>query len=127
EIVLSPEAVKQIPTRSELPAGSAMTLEDALYAVIGGSANDVAFAVAETLGGSTASFVKTMNETAARLGMTGSHFTNANGVFDRAQFVTARDLAVLALRIRRDFPQYMHFFGVGRIVIGDETILSNND
>ncbi|HWK13068.1 MAG TPA: D-alanyl-D-alanine carboxypeptidase family protein [Rhizobiaceae bacterium] len=127
EVVLSREAVRQIPTRSELPAGSAMTMEDALYAALAGSANDVAYAVGETVGGSRAAFVKMMNETAGRLGMTSSHFANPNGVFDREQFLTARDLAVLALEIRRRFPQYMHFFQVGRIVIGKETILSNND
>jgi len=127
EVVLSREAVKQIPTRSELPAGSAMSMEDALYAALAGSANDVAYAVAETVGGSRAAFVNMMNEAAARLGMTSSHFANPNGVFDRDQFLTARDLALLAMEIRRRFPQYMHFFQVGRIVIGKETILSNND
>jgi len=127
EVVLSREAVKQIPTRSELPAGSAMSMEDALYAALAGSANDVAYAVAETVGGSRAAFVKMMNETAGRLGMTGSRFANPNGVFDRGQYLTARDLALLATEIRRRFPQYMHFFQVGRIVIGKETILSNND
>ena len=127
EVVLSPNAVKQIPVKSDLPAGSAMSLEDALYVILAGSANDVAIAIGETIGGSTARFAALMNETAAQLGLTATHFENPNGVFDREQRSSARDLAVLTRAILRDFPEHMHFFRVGRVEIGSKTLDSYND
>jgi D-alanyl-D-alanine carboxypeptidase len=70
------------------------------------SANDVAVAVAELIGGSEAGFAQRMNQTATRLGMTASHFRNANGLPDAQQVTTARDLALLGQALARDFPQY---------------------
>lgn len=127
EVVLSRNAVRAIPVRSELPAGSAMTMEDALYAILGGSANDVAVAIGETVAGGEAEFARLMNDAAARLGMTASRFANANGAFDQNQYTTARDIAVMALEMTRRFPAHMRFFDVGRVEIGNQTLLSYND
>src|SRR5690606_19704737 len=66
-VVLSANAMDQQFVNAGLRVGSTMTLEDALYAMIAGSANDVAVAVAETVAGSEKSFVGMMNDTAARL------------------------------------------------------------
>ncbi len=63
------------------------------------SANDVAVAVAEAVGGSEASFVAAMNAEAARLGMSGTRFANANGLHDDRQVTNARDMAVLMLAV----------------------------
>ena len=62
------------------------------------SANDIAVAVAETVGGSIAGFADRMNEEAKRLGMTGSHFVNPNGLPDENQYMTARDMALVGAR-----------------------------
>ncbi|MBQ4355023.1 MAG: D-alanyl-D-alanine carboxypeptidase, partial [Clostridia bacterium] len=72
-----------------------LTLEQLLYAVMLESANDAAAAVAIGLSGSIEAFADRMNETAARLGMTDSHFTNPHGLDDDAHYTTAADLAKL--------------------------------
>ncbi|WP_448954633.1 D-alanyl-D-alanine carboxypeptidase family protein [Labrys neptuniae] len=126
-VVMSPEAAGQKFPNSGLAAGQAMTVEDALYATIVGSSNEVAFALAETVAGSAAKFTQSMNKTAARLGMTASHFSNPNGLYDPHQRVSARDLAILALVIRRDFPEYQRFFSTSRVVINGKDLDSHNE
>ena len=126
-VVISRNAAAQKSVYSGLSEGDAMRLEDALYAVLAGSANDVAVALAETVGGGEKAFVAMMNEAAGRLGLTATHFTNPNGLFDRAQQSSARDLAVLAVHIEREFPQYRDVFAFSRVVIGEQELHSFND
>tara|TARA_R110002020_G_scaffold6143_2_gene25684 strand:- start:3507 stop:4658 length:1152 start_codon:yes stop_codon:yes gene_type:complete len=125
-VVLSKHAVGQAPSKSGLPVGSALTLQDALYIMVVKSANDVAMAIAETIGGSEAGFVLKMNDVAARMGLTASHFTNPNGLHDPAQYSSARDLAVLSLYIAQSFPQYMPMFGTEAVKLGTATLESQN-
>ncbi|MCS6761405.1 MAG: D-alanyl-D-alanine carboxypeptidase [Candidatus Devosia symbiotica] len=126
-VVLSKHAVAQAPAKSGLPAGSALTLKDALYVMVVKSANDVAMAVAETVGGSEAGFVLKMNDAAARMGLTSTHFTNPNGLHNPAQFASARDLALLALYIQQSFPQYMPMFGTETVQLGKANLESQNE
>lgn len=79
-----------------LQAGEHLTLEELLYAVMLESANDAAAAVACIVGGSIDGFAALMNEKAAELGLTDTHFTNPHGLDDDAHFTTALDLARLA-------------------------------
>lgn len=51
-----------------------------------------------------------MNSEAQRIGMSGSHFANPNGLHDPNNYSTAHDLAVLGVQLRREFPQYAHYF-----------------
>ena len=126
-VVLSKNAVNQAPSKSGLPVGSALTLQDALYVMIVKSANDVAMAIAETIGGSEAGFVAKMNDVAARMGLSATRFTNPNGLHDPAQVTSARDLAVLALYIRQSFPQYMPMFGTETVQLGKAELESQNE
>lgn len=126
-VVISKNAAAQKSVYSGLREGDAMQLEDALYAVIAGSANDVAVALAETVGGSEAAFVAMMNETAQRLGLTATRFTNPNGLFDSRQLSSARDLAMLAAHIERGFPEFREVFAFSRVVIGEQVLNSFND
>jgi D-alanyl-D-alanine carboxypeptidase (penicillin-binding protein 5/6) len=73
------------------------------------SANDVAFVIAENVGGSEQKFIKAMTERAKQLGMSNTNFTNASGWHDPKQVSTAADMARLYMALRRDFPQYHHF------------------
>ncbi len=66
--------------------------------------------LAEGLAGSEGAFVDRMNERARKLGLTGSHFANPNGLFADGQAVTARDLATLASDIIRNYPAYYPIF-----------------
>ncbi len=125
-VTMTKKSVSEAFLESGLSQGQAMTLEDALYAMIVASANDVAMAVAETVGHGEAPFVEKMNEAAKRLGMTGTHFSNPNGLFDKNNYTTARDLAILGLAIEQQFPQFQNFFQVSAVSINGKEIPSNN-
>ena len=91
--------------------GSSLKLGDLLRGIIIHSANDGCIAVAEGMAGSEPIFADMMNEQARKLGLTGSHFTNATGLPDPQQYMTARDLAKLANHIIRDFPDFYKIYG----------------
>ncbi len=98
-VTFSEEAVMNNETNSSHIAreiGEEMTMEDCLYAIMLASANEVAWAVAEHVGGTVEEFVNMMNEKAAELGCTGTHFANPNGLHDVDHYVTAHDMALIA-------------------------------
>lgn len=101
-----------------LAAGQAITVEQGVQALVARSANDVATAFAERLSGSEPAFAQRMTETAIRLGMTATQFRNANGLPDDAQQTTARDMAILALALLKDFPQYYSYFRTQEFYLG---------
>jgi serine-type D-Ala-D-Ala carboxypeptidase (penicillin-binding protein 5/6) len=74
------------------------------------SGNDAAIALAEAVAGDEGEFVALMNREAARLGLAGTHFANANGEPAREHYSTARDLATLTLALIRDFPDRYPLF-----------------
>ena len=126
-VVMSRKAVNEAPARSGLPAGDSLSLKDALYVMLVKSANDMAVAIAETVGGSTDAFAAEMNATAARLGLTRTHYDNVNGLPDDGQVTTARDLAVLAIDLRRTFPQYDPIFRTQMVTIHNTNLRSSNE
>ncbi len=79
-----------------LQPGELLTLEELLYAVLLQSANDAAAAVAILIGGDIPGFADLMNEKAAALGLTDTHFTNPHGLDDPDHYTTALDLARLS-------------------------------
>ncbi|KAA6205373.1 MAG: D-alanyl-D-alanine carboxypeptidase [Candidatus Tokpelaia sp.] len=117
-IRLSAQAAHVAPSLSGWRAGSTLTLDTALTVMLVKSANDMANAVGEAVKGSAAAFVEAMNEQAQRLGMTGTHFANPSGLPDEQNYSNARDIAVLAVQLRRDFPQYAHYFDIPAIDFG---------
>ena len=126
-VIMSKMAMSQESLHAGLNVGRAMKLQDALYAAFSASANDVAIALAQTVAGSEAAFVERMNAAAQRLGMTATHFANANGLFDPSQHVSARDLAILAMTIDRRFPQYRPIFGTSRVIVDGQEVDSFNE
>jgi D-alanyl-D-alanine carboxypeptidase (penicillin-binding protein 5/6) len=92
-------------------AGSTVRVDDLLHGLIVMSGNDAAIALAEKLAGSEEAFAILMNQRAAELGMTHSHFANAWGRGDPRQSVTARDMARLAAYVIRTYPQFYPYFG----------------
>lgn len=117
-VTVSAAAAKLPPSHSGYKPGSVLDLDTALSITLVKSTNDLATAIAETVGGSEPAFVERMNKEAQRLGMFGSHFANANGLPNPDNYSTARDLAVLAVQIRREFPQYAHYFSIPAIDFG---------
>jgi D-alanyl-D-alanine carboxypeptidase len=100
-----------------LRQGEKITVKQAILATITRSANDAAVALAERAGGDEPAFAARMTRAARRLGMVGSTFRNATGLPDPDQTTTARDMAVLALALIRDFPQYYHFFAARAVAL----------
>src|SRR5262245_3340918 len=97
KVRVSELAHSQPPSRLGLPVGTEITVETALHAMIIKSANDAAVMLAEGVAGSEEAFAERMNATAQRLGMTRSHWVNANGLPASEQVTTARDLARLVV------------------------------
>jgi D-alanyl-D-alanine carboxypeptidase len=121
-VVVSPNARKQPPSRLGVKVGTHLTLHDALTALIMRSANDIAVAIAETLGGDEMSFVKQMNQKAAELGMLHTHFINPNGLPAEQQVTTARDMALLSQALLRDFPERAPLYAETQAKIMDNKI-----
>jgi hypothetical protein len=67
-----------------------------------------------------------MNAEARRLGMTGTNYNNPNGLFDARQITTARDVAILASALLRDFPEHAHYFSQDALAIGERKLLNRN-
>lgn len=109
-IEISPHAAVQAPTKLGLRPGSTIRVEDAIKAIVTKSANDMAVAVAERIGGDEDTFARMMTRKARALGMNRTVFVNASGLPDDRQITTARDLAVLGRAIHDRFPRYFHFF-----------------
>ena len=103
-------AASRSPSKLYLKPGQSITAKDAIYALITKSANDVATVVAEKLSGTEREFGKRMTRKARALGMSRTTFRNASGLPHSKQQTTARDMAKLAVAMRRDFPQYFGFF-----------------
>jgi D-alanyl-D-alanine carboxypeptidase len=110
-ITMSAESASRPPSKLGLPAGMSLSVEQAILAVITRSANDVAAAIGEQLGGSEERFAQMMTQRARQLGMTRTTFRNASGLPDVEQLTTARDMALLGTRLQQDFPQHYRYFG----------------
>lgn len=81
--------------------GEQISMNDALYAVLLASANEVSYAVAEStginrMGGDYQTFIDEMNRRAQELGCTGSNWVNPNGLHDENHYTTAKDMALIA-------------------------------
>jgi len=126
KITCSQHALEQPPSKIGLPVGGQMTVELALKALIVKSANDVAVMLAERVAGSEEAFVERMNATAKRLGMTGTHFVNANGLPNDEQVTTARDMATLGRALLKEFPEQDYLYSLPSFKIGKRTLRTHN-
>ncbi|TIT53647.1 MAG: D-alanyl-D-alanine carboxypeptidase, partial [Mesorhizobium sp.] len=125
-IKVTKRSASEPPSKMGFKPGSVMRLDNALKMMLVKSANDVAMAVGENIGGSQAAFAERMNTEARRLGMTGSHFVNPNGLFSPEQYTTARDLGLLVMAIRTEFPQYAGWFSIEGLAVGKKQISNYN-
>lgn len=125
-VVVSERAANVQPAEMGLPAGTVVTVDNALKMVVVKSANDIANALAEAIGGSIESFVNMMNAEAARLGLVGTRFINPHGLPGPGQSTTARDMAMLAYMIWHQFPEYRSYFGIQAIRHGSTVMPTGN-
>ncbi len=111
ELPVSEEAWRLGGSRMFLPLGAKVTIDDLVHGMIIQSGNDACLVLAEGLAGSEQAFVDLMNKTAKEIGLKSSHFANVTGLPDPNGWVTARDLATLAIRTIKDFPEYYKIYG----------------
>lgn len=127
ELSVSDWAASQRPTKLDLHPGETISVEDCILGMVTKSANDAATVMAEGIGGDEGQFANMMNAQAALLGMTSSHFDNANGLPDPDNTTTARDMAKLSMALYRDFPQYSHYFATKEFVFRGQLIRGHNN
>lgn len=110
------------PSKLGLGPGQAVTVEQGLQSLVARSANDMATAFGELISGSSPAFAQRMTETATRLGMSATQFRNANGLPDQGQITTARDMAILAMALVKQFPEYYGYFRTQEFLLGKTRI-----
>ncbi len=125
-IRMSERAASAPPSKLGLDAGEHLSVLDAIRALVVKSANDVAVAVAEHIGGSEPAFARMMTEKARLIGMADTTFRNASGLPDREQVTTARDMLTLALHLQDDFPKHYPYFSTQSFTFKGRTYRTHN-
>lgn len=125
-ITVSARAASQPPTKLGLAAGEQITVDDAMKAIAVKSANDMAVALAEHIGGTEQRFAALMTLRGQELGMSNTRYVNASGLPDSRQISTARDIAILSRAVMRDFPQYYSYFSLRSFTYRGVTVNNHN-
>ncbi len=125
-IAITSEAAQTPPSKLGLEAGAEIAAGDAIKALIVKSANDVAVAIAQHIGGTEEKFARLMTVKARQLGMTATTFRNPHGLPDDAQTTTARDMVTLGLRLQDDFPKYFGLFATREFRFNGESHRNHN-
>jgi D-alanyl-D-alanine carboxypeptidase len=125
-IRISEWAARQSPSKLGLNPGETITVDDAIKAIVTRSANDIAVAVAEAVGGSEKDFAAMMTQKARSLGMKRTVYANASGLPNPRQTTTARDLVVLGKSIQTRFPRYFQYFSLRSFDYEGATIGNHN-
>ncbi len=126
QIVISQKAASQAPVKVYLKAGDTIDVDTAMRLTALYSANDLAVALAEKIGGTEERFAALATIRAQELGMTQTRFVNANGLPDARQLSSARDLAILARAVMRDYPQYYGYFNIESMEYRGHTYVNHN-
>jgi D-alanyl-D-alanine carboxypeptidase len=126
KVPVSANAAKEPPSKLGVRAGGSITVEQAILALVTRSANDMATALGEYLGGSEDRFARMMTAKARALGMTRTTYRNANGLPNTAQMTTARDQARLGIALRQHYPQYYGYFSTRTFNFGKQVIGNHN-
>ena len=124
-LTMSARAASMPASKMGFAPGVEVTLDNALKMLIVKSPNDVAVMIAENISGSVEGFADEMNATARRLGLRESHFVNPNGLHDPTHVSSARDMAIVARALLKDFPEHADLFGIGALKLGSEVILNH--
>lgn len=125
-IVMTQHSSSQAPVKVYLKPGETIDVDTAMRLVALYSANDLAVALAEKIGGSEERFAALMTIRAQELGMTNTRFVNASGLPDPRQLSSARDLAILARAVMRDYPQYYAYFNLPSQTYRTRTYYNHN-
>jgi D-alanyl-D-alanine carboxypeptidase len=123
---VSRNAYMQAPTKMGYPIGTQITVDNAIKMMMVKSANDMAVLLAEGVSGSIDKFAELMTLTAQTLGMSESNFVNPNGLPADGQISSARDLAILARALIRDFPEDSFYWHIPAIQYGRRVVRNYN-
>lgn len=126
KLYVSKYASSRPRTNLNLTEGEKITMKDAVMALIVKSANDAAVVIAESVSGTEELFAQKMNAKAKILGLKNTHFRNASGWYDPKQHTTAYDMARLAIKIKKDFPEYYHLFAETSFNFKGQQIVGHN-
>jgi D-alanyl-D-alanine carboxypeptidase len=125
-LTVSENALAQQPSKMGFPVGTQITVDDALKMLMVKSANDVAVVLAEGVSGSVEKFADEMNRAGARIGMTQSAWVNPNGLPAESQVTSARDMAILARAVIREFPEHELYWRIPAIKFGRRVLRNYN-
>lgn len=125
-LTVSQRAARATPSKMGFRPGTVVTIDNALKIIMVKSANDVSVTIAEGLGGSVENFAAMMNAEARRLGMTATRFVNPNGLPATGQQTSARDMAVLARALMREFPEQSLLWRMPAIRYGNRIMRNHN-
>lgn len=92
--------------------GDVVSIDELVKGLLAVSGNDASIVLAEAISGSVDNFAYLMNLKARELGLKNSHFKNPHGLNEDDHYMTMRDLATLAERMYKDFPQYSDYLGI---------------
>ena len=112
QVTISEHAWRSEGSRTFVQVGTQIPAEILIKGMIVQSGNDATIALAEKVGGTEPAFAEIMNEYARRLGMKSTHFVNADGLPAAEHYTTARDMAILANALIRDFPEYYPLYSI---------------
>ena len=133
KVLVSHKATLQKPSKIYLKEDDTISVYDLISSIIVHSADDSSYALAEYIAGSHETFVKTMNDQAQKLKMYSTNFENANGLDNKNQFSTARDIARLSMALHDDFKEFYPIFAKkdfeydGRTYNTHNSIVANYD
>src|SRR5271166_2168566 len=125
-LVVSARASRAPPSKMGFRPGTEVTLDNSLKMLMVKSPNDLAITVAEGVSGSVESFADAMNAAGQRLGLHESHFVNPNGLHSPDHVSSARDMAIIARALLREFPEHADLFSIGALRFGNEIITNHN-
>jgi D-alanyl-D-alanine carboxypeptidase len=125
-LTVSPNAVAQQPSKMGFKVGTRLTVDNALKMMLVHSANDMAVVLAEGVSGSIDKFTAEMNADARSLGMVQTNYVNPNGLPADEQITSARDLAILARALIREFPEYDDYWHIASIRLGKRIYRNTN-
>ncbi len=126
KIKMTEEGAAAAPTKLDLQPGEEITVLDAIKALVTKSANDVAIALGQHIGGTEQNFARLMTQKAHAIGMSHTVFKNASGLPEPDQVTTARDILTLALRLQDEFPNEYKLFATRIFRYGGHVYRNHN-
>ncbi|MEM6491816.1 MAG: D-alanyl-D-alanine carboxypeptidase family protein, partial [Pseudomonadota bacterium] len=110
QITVGKNAFRKGGSTTFLKLGQRVSVADIIRGIVVQSGNDAAIALAEAMAGTELAFAEAMTQRAREIGMTNSRFVNATGWPDPNEFMSVRDIAIVARRLIEDFPDLYPLF-----------------